>query len=160
VLAALALASSGSRADEPLAAVERWADAPPVHLRRFCGLWWLAPVARPSLDRFLSSRVSFAALSLGGATLAAVPAEPTSALGAQIRAEIGSGRVRFAISHAGDWIGYAVTPEVWQARTYEGCLSLHGPELGPWLVDQVRQTLRLLDSRRALARAGEERGAR
>lgn len=160
VAAALALARSGSRAAEPLSAVERWSEAPAVRVRRFCALWWLAPLARSSLDGFLSSRVPFAAISVGGASLAAVPAEPTAELGAAIRSEIGGGRTRFAIAHAGDWIGYAVTPEAWQAGTYEACLSLYGPDFGPWLVEQVRQTLRLLDSRRALPRASEERGAR
>jgi hypothetical protein len=134
-------------------AVERWVDAPDVRMRRFCSLWWLGPFVSRSVKGFFSPRVPLQAMQIGPALLLALPAEPTSATGESIRAGLPPGRVPFVIAHANDWIGYVVTPATYERGGYEACMSLHGPEFGPWLVDEALATLRALDARSVAARA-------
>ncbi len=121
--------------------VEPPAPAP----RRFCALWWFAPVVYGSLDRFVSDRVVFHALALGDARFVGVPGEPSSEIGDAIRAAAPAGSVPFVIAHTGDWLGYVVTPAAWERGGYEPCSSLHGPDFGPWNVDAATRALRSLD---------------
>ena len=138
---ALAPAAGGQ-----LVALERWIDAPPVRLRRFCTLWWLGPLVGRSVRGFLSERVPLHALRIGDAVLIALPAELSSELGERIRRRMRPDRVPFVIAHANDWLGYAVAPDAYRRGGYEACLSFHGPGLGPWLVEEATETLRLLES--------------
>ena len=119
----------------------------PVRLRRFCALWWLGPVVGEAVRGFLSERVPLHAIRIGRAELIALPAEPTSLLGEEIRRRMAPGRVPFVIAHANDWLGYAVARARYQRGGYEACLSFHGPGLGQWLVEEAAETLRLLDSK-------------
>ena len=96
---------------------------------------------------FLSERVPLHAIRIGRAELIALPAEPTSLVGEEIRRRMSPDRVPFVIAHANDWLGYAVAPARYQRGGYEACLSFHGPGLGPWLVEEAAETLRLLESR-------------
>ena len=84
---------------------------------------------------------------VGRAELIALPAEPTSLLGEEIRRRMAPDRVPFVIAHANDWLGYAVARARYQRGGYEACLSFHGPGLGQWLVEEAAETLRLLDSK-------------
>jgi hypothetical protein len=102
-------------------------------------------VVSGSLERFLSDRVEFPALALGDARLVGVPGEPSSEIGDAIRASAPEGKVPFVIAHAGDWLGYAVTPAAWERGGYEPCSSLHGPDFGPWNADVAARALRSLD---------------
>jgi hypothetical protein len=131
--------------DDTLRVVERRARPPALRARRFCALWWLAPVTGGALEAFASDDARLQAVRLGDARLVLLPAEPASALGQSIRERAGGGGPLFVVAHANDWLGYAVTPEAWESGSYESCLSLHGPEWGPWLVDEALATLRALD---------------
>ncbi|MEE9282226.1 MAG: neutral/alkaline non-lysosomal ceramidase N-terminal domain-containing protein [Myxococcota bacterium] len=146
VLAGLRQLVPGGEAE--LRAVEHWVEAPHQRARRFCPLWWLGPLTARALDAQLSRRVPIAAVRIGRADLLALPAEPTSAIGAALRDAIGPERVAFVVAHANDWIGYAVSEADYAAGGYEACMSFHGPEFGPWLVTNARRALRLLDSPR------------
>ena len=144
VLAGLGELPPSGRAE--LQAVESVVQAPPSDLRRFCPLWWLGPLSRRALDRELSRSVPIVAVRVGRAVLLALPAEPVSALGDEIRAQVDPGLDAFVIAHANDWIGYAVTEQDYAAGSYEACMSFHGSGFGPWLVRAAGQTLRLLHS--------------
>ncbi len=133
--------------DARLAVLERWAEPPPVRLRRFCALWWLAPVVRGSVRRFVSPSAPIHALQVGDARLIALPAEPGTELGDAIRARAAPGTIPFVVAHANDWLGYAVTREEYERGGYEPCLSLHGAGLGAWLVDTSGETLDALEAR-------------
>lgn len=130
-----------------LVALERWVEPPPVRLRRFCALWWLGPLVNGTVRSFLSSRVPVHAVRVGAAELVALPAEPASAVGEAIRRRMHPDRVSFVVAHANDWLGYVVAPDAYQRGGYEACLSFHGPGLGPWLVEEAAETLRLLERR-------------
>ncbi len=144
VLAGLGKLTPFERAE--LAVVENAVEAPTPRVRRFCPLWWLGPLSRRALERELSRRVPIVAIRIGGAVLLALPAEPGSALGDAIRAQVDPELDAFVITHANDWIGYAVTERNYAAGSYEACMSFHGPRFGPWLVSAAGQTLRLLHS--------------
>ncbi len=63
-----------------------------------------------------------------------------------LRSRVEKRRVPFVLAHANDWIGYAVTPEAYDRGGYEPCLSFHGPDLGPWLIDRAIDTLGRLEA--------------
>ncbi|HKC51916.1 MAG TPA: neutral/alkaline non-lysosomal ceramidase N-terminal domain-containing protein [Myxococcota bacterium] len=139
----------GADAEPKLTALERWVDTPPAQFRRFCSLWWISPFAGSSLEAFVSKRVPFQVLRAGDAELVALPAEPIAAVGAELRAAVPSGRKRFVVAHANDWLGYVVDEPTYARGGYEACLDLFGPGTGAWLVDSAAETLRQLDARGA-----------
>lgn len=142
-------AAAPSTAPGALSASERWVEAPPVALRRFCPLWWVGPFVGRTLREFISVRVPLQAVRVGSAVFVALPAEPTSAIGEDLRLGLraqAADLVPIVVAHANDWIGYTVRPERHRAGGYEACMSLHGPELGPWLVKEALETTRLLKS--------------
>lgn len=128
-----------------LAVVERWVTPPRTGLRRFCALWWFAPLVRGTLRDFISTRVPIQALRVGDARLLALPAEPSSAVGEEIRRGFPTGTTHFVLAHANDWLGYVVTPEAHRRGGYEACLSFHGPGLASWLREESLATLRQLE---------------
>jgi hypothetical protein len=142
-----ALAGIRLTADSRFAAVERWVELPPARARRGCMTWWLGPLIRGSLRRFMSPRVPIHAIQVGDAVIVALPAEPTSRVGERIRAQVLSGQVPFVISHANDWIGYVVAADRYREGGYEACLAFHGPDLADWLVTEATETLRRLSAR-------------
>ena len=131
-----------------LSILERWVDAPGTpKLRRFCTVWWLGPFLRGSIRSFFSQRVPIHALRIGDVNFLALPAEPSSAIGQQIRDAVDTGHPTFVVAHANDWLGYVLTPDAYRDGGYEACLSFYGADFGPWLVEEAVSTLRLLDSR-------------
>ena len=54
----------------------------------------------------------------------------------------------FVVSHANDWTGYVVTPEVYRDGGYESCMSFHGPGMSAALTEKVAETVRSLDHAR------------
>jgi hypothetical protein len=131
----------------PLAALERWSEAPPLRLRRFCSLWWIGPFVRGSLSRFVSPRVPIHALRIGQVRLLALPAEPSAELGRELRARVAPGALPLVVAHANDWLGYALTREEYRRGSYEACLSFHGPGFGEWLVENAAAALLALEER-------------
>lgn len=140
--------------DAELFALERWVDVPEPRTPRFCALWWLAPLVGPSLDAFFSERVPLQAVRLGAAEWVLLPAEPAAAVGAAIRQPAEPGRALFVIAHANDWLGYAVTRETWERKSYETCMSFHGPDWGEWLIGEAALTRALLAERARGAAGG------
>ncbi|HXZ85844.1 MAG TPA: hypothetical protein VEI82_10165, partial [Myxococcota bacterium] len=130
-----------------LVAHERWVATPPPKLRSFCSLWWLSPLVGSSLEAFVSRRVPFQALRVGGAELVTVPAEPISVVGARLRANLPAGLTPFVVAHANDWLGYVVDAPTYRRGGYESCLCFFGPTSADWLVDAVAETSRELDAR-------------
>ncbi len=140
-----ASAALGPPSSPELQLAERWTEPPPLALRRFCGIWWLTPLVRAPLERFVAKRVPLHALRVGDATLIALPAEPTAAVGEAIRSQMPGGSTRFVVSLSNDWLGYAVSGETFERGGYEACLSLHGPGFAPWLIAEAVETLRGID---------------
>lgn len=121
-----------------LASASEKLTLPPLKFRRFCALWWLAPMVRGGADRLLSEEVTVHSLALGPARIVALPAEPTSAVGTAIRSAMrahAAKAVPFVVAHTGDWIGYSVTADRYERGGYESCLSFHGPDMGARLVE-------------------------
>jgi len=136
-------------ATEPLEALERWVEPPAPQLRSFCSLWWLSPFVRGSLQEFVAPRVPFQVMRAGNAELLFVPAEPIAAVGAELREISKSGRKRFVVAHANDWLGYVVDPPTYERGGYESCLCLFGPHTSDWLVGAAAETLQQLDAKDA-----------
>jgi neutral ceramidase len=118
--------------------------------RRFCALWWLGPLVGGAARRIFPERAPLQAWTIGAARLLAIPAEPTSELGSDLRAAI---RERFpeatpfVVAHANEWTGYALTAAGYRRGGYESCLSFQGPEFGSELVARSRLALeRLADA--------------
>ncbi len=127
-------------AEATLGFAERWAEAPPIRLRRFGLTWWFAPFTRPALRGLLSQRARFQAFHLGDARLVAFPAEISASLGDAARA-LADAPVTLAVSHANDWLGYAVDAHAYGRGGYEPALSFFGPGFGDWLLEQMDATL-------------------
>jgi neutral ceramidase len=136
------------RANAPaLALAERTLDVDPLELRRFCALWWLSPLVRGAAQRTLARRAPLQAWTLGDARLLAIPAEPTSDLGSELRAAIAThapGATAFVIAHANEWLGYALTETGYRRGGYESCLSFQGPGFGARLVSESNAALEAL----------------
>jgi hypothetical protein len=132
-----------------LAATVRWVEKPESQLRRYCPFWWLSPFVQSTLRSFFSQRLPFAAVRVGDALFYGLPAEPTSALGASLRARTDNASVPFVVAHANDWMGYAVAPDEYERGGYEACMSFFGPGIGPWLVDEAQATAAQLEPRSA-----------
>jgi hypothetical protein len=151
--AVAALADSVSpRSDATLAALERWVEPPPARIRRFCALWWVSPLVGGTLEDFLSDRVPMHAIRIGRAEIITLPGEPSSAVGEEIRRRIPPNVVPILVAHANDWVGYVVSPATYKRGGYEACLSFHGPGLGPWMVEEAAETVRLLQAREVAGR--------
>jgi len=133
-------------AEAHLVALERWVATPPPELRSFCALWWLSPLVGSSLDAFVSKSVPFQALRVGGAELVAVPAEPTSVVGARLRASLPAGLTPFVVAHANDWLGYVVDAPTYARGGYESCLCFFGAATADWLVGAAAETAHQLDA--------------
>jgi len=132
--------------DARLAVLERWVATPPPELRSFCSLWWLSPLVGSSLEAFVSKRVPFQALRVGGAELVTVPAEPTSAVGERLRANLPAGLTPFVVAHANDWLGYVVDAPTYGRGGYESCLCFFGAASADWLTQAAAETSRELDA--------------
>lgn len=112
--------------------------------RRFCALWWLGPFVGGAARRIFPERAPLQAWTIGDARLLAIPAEPTSELGSELRAAIQArfpGATAFVLAHANEWAGYALTPAGYRRGGYESCLSFQGPEFGTALVGQSELAL-------------------
>jgi hypothetical protein len=125
--------------------VRSW-TLPEVRQRRFCPLWWAGPLTGGFAQRFLSERAPVQVMQAGPAWFAAVPAEPTSEVGGELRAELPEGSVPFVVAHANDWTGYVVTAEVYERGGYESCMSFHGPDFARSLVREVAAAVRELEA--------------
>ncbi len=124
--------------------VRSW-TLPEVRQRRFCPLWWAGPLTGGFAQGFLSERAPVQVMQAGPAWFVAVPAEPTSEVGGELRALLPEGSVPFVVAHANDWTGYVVTAEVYERGGYEACMSFHGPDFARSLVDEVAATVRALE---------------
>ncbi len=129
-----------------LEVLERWIETPPVHTRRFCAVWYFAPLIKGKLSRFLSARVPIHVLRLDGASFVTLPGEPTSWVASEIRPALGGTNVPIVVAHANDWLGYLVSPEDYRRGGYEACASFHGRDFGATLAREAVETFQILDS--------------
>jgi len=137
------------QADVELSALERWVEPPAVQLRRFCPLWWTAPLVNGTIASFISKRAPIQVVRAGDAELLLLPAEPGAHIGAELRAGLPAERTRFVIDHANDWLGYFVDPQGYDRGGYEACFSFFGRDMAEWLTTQASETIVLLDRRDA-----------
>jgi hypothetical protein len=115
--------------------------------RRFCAFWWLKPFVRGAAERVLPESAPLQAWAIGDARLLALPAEPTSELGSELRASIRKrfpDSTPFVLAHANEWTGYALTPRGYREGGYESCLSFQGPTFGTTLVGESERALERL----------------
>ena len=68
-------------------------------------------------------------------------------MGAAIRGAATGDLQPFVISHANDWLGYAVSAGEYERGGYEACMSFHGSDFSAWLVREAGATLDMLDAR-------------
>ncbi len=119
----------------------------PFEPRRFCAFWFLKPFVRGAAERVLPESALLQAWAIGDARLLALPAEPTSELGRDLRASI---RTRFpestpfVLAHSNEWTGYALTPRGYREGGYESCLSFQGSAFGTTLVGESERALERL----------------
>ncbi len=137
--------SIATRAGADLVYREIRAETPPLALRRGSLLAWLSPLVASMIERFLSDDVAFSGLDVGNARLLGIPAEPATALGDAIRSALPPDRIPLLVSHANDWLGYALAEEDYATGGYEADLSLFGPGFGEWLVGRSVAVSRELD---------------
>jgi hypothetical protein len=103
---------------------------PRLSLRNCLGAWVPAGFTLPLGDAFPAA-TTLTAVALGDFVSVALPGEPVTALGLQIKAE--SRRVFRQALVAGvsnDYVGYLVTPADWGRRGYVTCSSLYGADAG------------------------------
>lgn len=141
MVAALGEIWTSPREDASLAFSEVQIDRLPIRLHAGSFMWWISPIARPQIDRFVSKRGLFQALRVGNACFASFPAEPSSELGDGARRLVPNDCTPFVIAHANDWMGYAVTADDYEYGGYEVQLSVFGPGFGDWLLDGVGRAL-------------------
>jgi neutral ceramidase len=108
-----------------------------VALRSF---WWRRPASNLALT-LLSRSARVAALTLGEATLLAVPGEPTAEAARRLRAHVGENdrRPMRVVALTQGYLGYVVTPEDVRARRGEARRTWFGPDL----LDRLGEGLRL-----------------
>jgi hypothetical protein len=125
-----AVASSGD-----LAVWGGWLKLPAPQMRL-----GLIPI-HPRIGRLMRPGSFFLNLiGLDGFVLAAVPAEPTTALGLELKQRLAQRGLRpLVVGYSGSYLGYAVTPEEFRSRSYEASMSWYGPEFGTALVDYLDQ---------------------
>ncbi len=80
---------------------------------------------------------------VGPMMMAALPCEPTGALGEQMKALIRKAgfEIPAIVALTDDWIAYALTPEQYKEGNYETGMSFFGDQLGPTLVKAVETGL-------------------
>lgn len=131
------------------AAVTARLSPPAVELRNCLGRWVPAGT-RLGLRSALPASAEVWAVAMGRSAWVAIPGEPDTRLGQEIKA---AGRERFAhtfiagVSNA--YQGYFLAPEHFRAPSYISCASLYGERGGELVRDAAIGALRELGERRA-----------
>ena len=96
---------------------------------------WLRPALRTLFGGRVPLTATVEVVRLGPAILVGVPAEPVAAVAVKWRAQAGDDAT--IVSLAGDYVGYAETPERWKRGKGETMRTYLGPELGDRLGEGV-----------------------
>ncbi len=147
VAAAAETAAPEPQARVALARLE--APLPPLDLADHTLLWWFRPLVQGVLDGFFSRTATFHAIDLGTARILTVPAEPSSALGDELRQLAGPTHTPIVVTHADDWFGYALEPDDYDTGGYESAMSFFGRDFAAWLLEQSRSAAQRLDGERS-----------
>jgi len=137
--------------DQRLGAVAVTALLPPpgVELRNCLGRW-IPRGTRLGLRSALPASAEVWALAVGRGAWVAIPGEPDTRLGQEIKA---AGRERFAqafvVGVANAYQGYFLAPEHFRTPSYISCASLYGERGGELVRDAAIAALRELAERRA-----------
>jgi hypothetical protein len=138
-------------ADQRLGAVAVTAQlpAPGVELRNCLG-WWIPRGTRLGLRSALPASAELWAVAVGRGAWVAIPGEPDSRLGREIKA---AGRERFAQTFvagvSNGYQGYFLAPEHFRIPSYISCASLYGERGGELVRDAAIAALQELAERRA-----------
>lgn len=104
----------------------------------------------PVIGRFIRPQpvVWINLVSFDGILLAALPAEPTSALGLELKRQLAQqGKDGILISYANGYQGYAVTPREYRRRSYEAWMTWYGPHFGTLLNEKFLELAGLYPGR-------------
>jgi hypothetical protein len=142
-LVAETAAAADPRGADVLAYAEVRFRLPPVTVRPVCGAFLLAPLLRAAARDALPREATLAALRAGPLLLLASPFELGVEVAAAIRERV-PGPVLVA-AHAGDWLGYLLLPGDYDRGGYETCLSFHGRDAAPVLVEAAVEALGALE---------------
>ncbi len=93
-------------------------------------------------------------LELGGRRFYCVPGEPAASLGLELKKRTPGAWV---VGLANDHLGYFLSEAEYKRGGYERQMSFYGPQMGPWLVDQLTQ---LGEGDHAQDRPGQSEGRR
>jgi neutral ceramidase len=115
----------------------RWVDAPGSYGLHPKSMFRKLRLGAP-MQKLLSKRVPFQKFEIGNVTMIALPAEPATEIGDQIRKDLAAS-IPIVLAHANDWLGYAVTEEAYEAGKYEAAMSFFGPGFGKWLVTEANR---------------------
>ena len=88
-------------------------------------------------------------LALDQILLVPLSAEMTVALGQDLRQRLtGQGLEPVLLGYSDGYLGYAVTPEQWQRRTYEAWMTWYGPAFGLYLIQKVQELAGIYESKK------------
>jgi hypothetical protein len=98
---------------------------------------------RISLGSLLSGQTTLRLVLLGDIAMMSWPGEPTSALGLSLQKEAArTGSAQgWVLGLTGDYKYYFTTADEFNARSYESCASVFGPDAGQRIVDAYRDLL-------------------
>jgi hypothetical protein len=88
----------------------------------------------------------FQAMRVGDLVLLAVPGEPTTAVGKQLKALVAADSLPLVIAPANDYLGYFTMPDEYAAGGYEADSTLFGPHAAQRVVDAMSVTLSNLEN--------------
>lgn len=138
VAAAAADARPAARTDVR-AARQVW-RLPPIDVKASCAGYLGAPVLWLVARSFLPPTAPLDALRIGDLRILASPLELGVEVAADVRRAAGPGPLLVA-AHAGDWLGYLLSPADYDRGGYEPCLAYHGRDLAPLFVERSRAVL-------------------
>jgi neutral ceramidase len=104
------------------------------------------PATLPIMPSWVSTTLPVQALRVNDAVLVALPGEPVTDLGTEIKAYAGAAGLAhgFVVAVANDHGGYFTTPAQYALPSYEGTATLYGPTTGATIVDSAKHAIDLV----------------
>ncbi len=103
----------------------------------------------PEIGRLMRpSAVYLNFLAFDHTLLVPLPAELTTELGHELKNRLAAQKVQpILLGYANGYLGYAVTPQQYQDRSYEARMTWYGPTFGVSLIDEIQQLAGLYPSK-------------
>ena len=122
------------RMEGDLASWERTISLPPVQMR----LGWVP--LHPAIGRLMQpSSASLNLGALGRMIFVPLPVELTVELGLDLKQRLKDQNLTpFLLGYTNGYLGYAVTPEQYKAKSYEAWMTWYGPNFGAVFIEEVR----------------------